>query len=167
MKGNNKGFTLMELIVVIAIIAIISVVSTSFTSLIYSQRADEASEVFYSLMSECKIATVSGRKDPKLVLSYDSGTMNYKATFQVDSNDEREERLGAGRVEIYYFIGDAPTKEKVEGDLTITFERATGKAVLETTNPDIEAKNITGLSFEGGNREYELEIVQTTGYFTL
>ncbi len=164
LKLNNRGFTLVELIVVIAILAIVAVVATSFLTLVYSSRASEASDVFYSLMAEAKVATVSGRGEPSITLDYDQDKGDYTGRLKIDENEEQAEDLGEGSIEVYYLFESGP-KQEVKADLEITFDRETGKLLLDPGDLTINVEGITGLSFEGGDRSYEIEIVQTTGYF--
>ncbi len=168
LRQNNKGFTLLELIVVIAIIGILSVLSTSFISLAFSERASEAADVVHSLMSECKTASLSGRKDPKLTIEYDATTSSYKAVFVAGEGSQQStqsEVLGDGRIEVSWIDEDG-TETTLTEDMEITFDRGTGKMTLKLGTTNV-TNSIKKISFVGGNRIYDIEVVPSTGYFVL
>ncbi|MBQ8943513.1 MAG: prepilin-type N-terminal cleavage/methylation domain-containing protein, partial [Clostridia bacterium] len=77
-KNNNKGFSLVELLVVVVIMGIaVSIVTGSFISM-YNARSKKATETLDAVIAQAKVDAMSGR-DCRAVLEYSDGS---------DGNDE-------------------------------------------------------------------------------
>ncbi len=63
---NNKGFTLVEILVVVAILALLAGVSTYSLSLVTNSRNDSAAVRFAALLTSCKVAEMSGARNPEV-----------------------------------------------------------------------------------------------------
>ncbi len=181
MKNNNKGYTLIELIIVMAIIAVIITTLSYSMSIVFRNRSREAASDFNALLSATKMATLSGEyyeipgetsadpttyHSPKLVMRYIGGAVDeYTAELYTTSSTEatQVEDLGAGNLGIKYSITgvDAVTNVEVTGtSISFTYNKETG--ALDTFNDkDVSGYDTIVLDF-GAN--YVITIYPSTGY---
>lgn len=103
--GNNKGLSLAELCVVIAIMAALIIVVSGSISIVFKARAKSAAEKIGSIVSQCKINSLSGI-DNEFTLLYDNDKKQYVCTLAKKSDSDeyddiyKEEMLGNSRVNI-------------------------------------------------------------------
>ncbi len=92
--GNNKGFSLVELIVTIAImVTLVTIVSGSIVTL-YKARTKTAAEKVGGIISQCKINSLSGIAN-YMELSYDSDSKAYACRlFKNDGELYKTEEIG-------------------------------------------------------------------------
>ncbi len=97
---NNKGFSLVELLVTIALmIALVSVVTGSIVTL-YKARTKSASEKVGGIMSQCKINSLSGIAN-YMELSYDDEANEYVCRlFKNNGEIYKTEQIGNSFVDI-------------------------------------------------------------------
>lgn len=70
---NNKGFTLIELIVVIAVMSIIAGVSSNIVSSVTKQELKDFVNNYDAMLTQCKVETLSGMSEPILELKIENG----------------------------------------------------------------------------------------------
>lgn len=136
LKNNNKGFSIVELVVVVAIMAVaVSLVSYSFAS-VYRARSKRAAETLDAVISQCKIDAMSGL-DCALEIALDDGDY-YVNLYRVQESGDltatpyKTEKLASDRLSIT--VGD----DAVETDpLIVRFNSSDGSidsAVIGTTD---------------------------------
>ena len=152
---RNKGFTLVELIVVVAIMAIsVAIVSMSISA-VSSYRAKKCANEINALLSECKVNAMSRGDGESLTLWYKDGSVYGQLT------GKEAEELGSGVTLSYTKDSDAedaePTADIGEAKLVIDFERDTGafKPLNGTTD------YCTSIIVAGGIR---IKLVPGTGH---
>ena len=68
-KKDNRGYSLVELIIVVAIIAVVATTAVLSIGLIFSANAKTCANDIMSAISECKITTMSyGRGNVRLLI---------------------------------------------------------------------------------------------------
>ncbi len=108
MKKSNKGFTLVELIVTIAIIVILASVGIYTINAIIATGAKEATNDFYSLISYCRVATMSGEEDPYVSITYDSSQSTFYGEVFLGTTSYDRESLSDHPLTISYVLtGDS------------------------------------------------------------
>ncbi len=154
MKKNNKGFTMVELIIVLAIIGVFMSVLSFSSSILLRNESREASQTVNALLSSCKIEAMTG-VNSKLEISLEDG--KYIVRLYQNDTDFEEEILGDENLGIIYKLkstGDTLYKIGTE-PLAISFNSETGA---------IEGTDVNLIDFNAG---YKITIYPSTGYFEL
>lgn len=167
--GNNKGFSLAELCVVLAIMAALVIIVSGSISIVFKARAKSAVEKIGSIVSQCKINSLSGI-DNEFTLLYDNDKKQYVCTLAKKSDSDeydniyKEEMLGNSRVNIT--VNDSSV---LEGSvLKLRFSNnnggveAIGVKAPDDSVEDLadEPKNIITVS---SSRTYKLTLYTYTG----
>lgn len=164
---NNKGYSLVELIIVIAIIAVLGLGATWSIALIFGANAKTCANDIVGAISECKIMTMTKGKGNVRLLIYrdgEGGTIyselqtreNNTASWKTE-NDGRE-KVGASRCAVGTSEGteDIPTSRDTAWEFY--FDRSTGKLMDTTTVSEIHVL--------GGSKHYCIKIEKLTGKTT-
>ncbi len=185
LRSNNKGYSLVELIVVIAIIAVVGLGATWSIILVFSANAKTCANDIVGAISECKIETMSkGQGNVKLILYRDGegGTIYSELLFK-DASDHwtfkngqpegtagEREKIGASRCSVGTTDGsdDIPTDRGTAW--VICFNRATGSFVSAEDVADGVAGDATtqalldsGIWVQGGSKKYQITLEALTG----
>ena len=150
---NNRGFTLIELIVVIAVMSIIAGVSSSVISSVSKQELKNFVNSYDAMLSECKIETLSGMKNPSLSIVVEDG--EYRAVLYENGVVVKKEYLGEDYLTCKFYTSDGTENT---GTLTIRYDRTTGTM---TTSPSGVSK--VSVSNKKGTT-YSVELIPQTGY---
>ena len=159
MKTNNKGFTLIELIVVIVIIGIMAGLVGLSVSSVSSVNARRNASSVDSLISKCRTGSLSRAGDVHLTLSLDSNgdiVGYYYENGLLVSTD----KFSGHKVTVTYTtkLGASETLVSLEGHpLTLSFDRATG-----AQKPQSDGSYCTAIAFTN-NQTYTITLVPSTG----
>lgn len=192
MKRKNRGFTLIELIVVISIMTILLGIAISSLNSILGFRVNRAAnsiaaaldktrtEAMNRLVGEMKLE----RREDGYYISYylDRGKVGGKSDVQQD----QPEKIAPSRTQISYTTDSGNTKNMQEGDsIVITYDRATGaflplQGETWTQNEilsELEAGNdipltrngayCTQITVQGGRRYKTIQLIRETGKYTM
>lgn len=161
-KSDNRGLSLIELIVVIAILGILSVGAVNSLGLLSSSGAKEAATKLKSAMSKARTETMS-KSQASLKLYEDDS--EYYVQFTVNGNQETPIKIGSSRVNITYTESDEPDNpQSLPSDgITLEFDRDTG-AFKYISGTDVYCEKIT---ITGGSRTYTLTCERLTGKVVL
>ena len=159
---NNKGFTLVELIVVIAIMAIIAGVSSSTISIISKQELKDFTNNLDAMLCQCKVETMSGMTDPVLEISIEDD--EYRATlYEMALQDDgsrvkqavKSQYLGEDYLKCSYVKEGSAVNYTGNGVISFKYNRNTGELVDKT---------ITKVSVSDKTGTFSIEFVPQTGY---
>ncbi len=159
LKKQNKGFTMVELLIIIAVIAILAPMFVTSMADVFTSSASEAAEDASSLLSFTRVATLSGEIDPYVEIYYDSTENNYYGIFVANGEQEQIEIIGSSSVEIHYTTTDE-TRVKIESGAPLRLE-------YDNTGALLSPKDIKSIDFSSGSALYVLDITPATGYHTV
>ena len=152
MKKDNKGFSLVELIVVIAIIGIMATLAVTSIGPLISQRASNAASSANSLISKCKVFSM-GREGEVYVRIYKAADGNVLGEYWENGALIETEILGGGSVQV------SPEST------FISFKRATGGLRIFGASQGNAAPNSGSctISFSSAGKTYDVVIIASTG----
>lgn len=189
---DERGFSLVELIVVIAIISIIGAGAYSMLGLLNGKYAKECAAKTQSVLSQTKVAAMSKSKGAALYDVYIRIYTDANGSIFVDSVTGRgtseefrtTEKIGNAKVTVSAVKGRAGTDASdtvvtlgVSNEIIIAFNRADGTFNEVVSSEPTGAEGSTPakeadiywkkLIFSQGSVEYVLELVPLTGKFSL
>lgn len=174
LKKNNKGYSLVELIIVIAIMAAIGTgIAMSFI-LVFSANAKTCANDIVSAISECKVMTMTKGKGNVRVIIYRDGengaiyselqTRETPSAGWVTGNDGRE-KIGANRCSVTAMQSDGSEKDiptSPDSAWEFYFDRSSGKLLTEGS----AVTSVTEIHVLGGSKHYVVKIEKLTGKIT-
>lgn len=154
MKSNNKGFTLVELIVVMAIIAIFTAIVGLSISTLNSAKAERCAASVNSLISKCRADSLGRTGSSYLTISLDD-----KGNIVCEHSDGANvstDAFPASGVSVL-FTTTSTYALTTANSLTLSFDRSTGAQ---------NSPSYTAITFTSG-RTYTITLVPSTGYHKL
>ena len=164
-KRDNRGLSLIELIVVVAILGILSVGSISYLGLLSNHSAKETSAKLKSAMTETRTEAMSKSSASLQIYEDDS---EYYVKLTVNGNAHQPVKIGSARVKLTYKKSnepdntyDVPNVTSTE-PLVIEFDRDTGafKHIGIVGADKVYCKSIT---VAAGSKTYVLKCERLTG----
>ena len=178
-KWNEKGFSLVELIIVIAIMAVVIGTVVFSVSMVFSANAKTCCNNLQRAIADCKVTTM-GKSEAWLVLYRGSDNQIYcqmyynEAVIENDAEgnvimkavpaNEEPQKIGGKRVVVTYIDTEGNEHQDLPTDaidvnkrLTIAFDRSSGSFKNAPKSMEII----------GGNRHYHLEFNELTGKVTV
>lgn len=141
-RGNKKGVTLVELVIVIAILAVLGAIAGGSFASAWNARARKAIYVADSMLAQSKVDALSGREN-FYVLWYDATEETYfcelyKGEFKSSDTSipagaicTKSETLGNKHLRMTCASSLSPTVNNFEnGKLVISFDSGTGKVAV-------------------------------------
>ncbi len=172
MKCNNKGMSLVEIIIVVAMMSIILGVAGYGLSLSSTKHIDECAEKLTSAIQHCRTVTM-GKNETTITIAYD-GSGRVIVTENVTRVDDtgalvtssNQNIVGKKGLTVTYGVSGIGGGEKslATEPLTLKFNRGNGS--LEATNGS-ESLLCTKIVVSGNNGSKNIEIVPITGKVTL
>jgi prepilin-type N-terminal cleavage/methylation domain-containing protein len=150
MREKNKGFSLIELIVVVALLAILSSIVASSLAPLFTTRARQAAMSADSLISKCKIYSM-GRKGEVYVRIYTDANGKIIGEYIEDTTLVETTVLGSSGVKLSV------------DEVYISFKRSTGG--LDVFGPDMTTPptSTNAISFSSGGKTYTITLLASTG----
>lgn len=161
---NNKGFSLIELIVIIAIMGIVTVGSAAGFGMVSGASAKEASGKINTAIAKTKMDAMS-RADASMNLYKDGSAYYVDLKYKVGDEEIVDTvKVASSRVKITYCTSENPQAKEIteEQSLTIRFDRDTGG--FKPISDDEYCKTIT---VKSGPREYTITCERLTGKTTV
>lgn len=178
---DNRGLTLIEVLIVIAIITIVSAVGLHQTEAIFGYNAQEAYKKTVSTLTSGKVKALSKSKltsgtvavktgdtvtptvasDGVYIEFYVKGSSIYAQTHVRGATESDPVKIGGKGVVISYKTDGGSTGTLTEGEgngLMFSFDRSTG-AFLPYTGTEY----ITEMQISGGRRSYVIKLMPKTG----
>ncbi len=160
MKKNNKGFSLVELIIIIAIMAVLTGSIITYVGILGSSQAKKCANELANHISQTKVCAMSRSYASMTV--YADGTGVYVKTVQGDT--EKTEKIGDKGVTVTWrnvrndtnynqTIGTTP-----DDGLTLEFDRASG-ACVKLDSGDY----CYGFKITSGDSTYNVNLEPLTG----
>lgn len=156
-KNDEKGFSLVELIVVIAIVTILATVSAIGISAISSKPAEQASQALKTLISQNRTSSL-GKYDAMLNISNDGVTVkgNYSYTLNgTDWLDPKETIICQKNVTVEVSYDGTNYTALDAAGVSIKFDRSSG--ALKTPDTDIYFR------FTKASNSYVVRVYHITG----
>ena len=192
MKSKNRGFTLIELIVVIAVMTILLGIAIPSLNSILGFRVNRAANSIASALDKTRTEAMNRLVgEMKLEKRADGYYISYyldrgKAGRKSDVQQDQPEKIAPARTQISYSVNGGNESVLQEGQrIIITYDRATGaflplqdntwsqNDILSTlaTGNDIPLKRegnyCTQITVRSGSRYKTLQLIQETGKYTM
>lgn len=155
---NNKGFSLIELIVVIAILGVIAGGTILSTNVVFSMGVKGCTDYLYGYLGKTRIDAMS-KASAELEI-YRNSNGEYYAKL---STETEETKIGKSPLEISYYINNDTTKYIISDSniLKLSFDRSSGAFLpLEGS-----ANYCEKIIIKGGAKESVILLVPETGKF--
>lgn len=167
---NNKGFTLIELIVVMAIIAVCFGIAEASVSTVFSSEAKKCANELNSDISKCRINAMS-RSGTVFLKIYRDGGGNVIADYTENGSVVSSDTTGGSRCGVTYTTDAQHSLDPAGAALYLSFDRETGALVtlqLDGGGNLVEAGQQCGsISVSGGQRIFTIQFFPATGAHTL
>lgn len=163
-QDKNKGFSLVEIIVVLAILAILTVAGTAIFLNWRAWNLNDCAKKIDTGLAAAKVDAM-GKEDGKLTISLGSDMV-----YRMEVLGEEQESLGDDRIEIYYhYLSNDPApsdvRKKLEGTdkLELSYNRSSGS--FKPIGQDGGGKDIycNEIEIVRGDRTVRIKLVRSTG----
>lgn len=171
MKKDNKGYSLVELIIVIAIMALFAGTTLFSVVMIFSASAKACANDIKEALAENKV-TAMGKSEAKVEIYRDAADDCVYVVQWIKKGDDWEpkrtdgagnpvpEKLGNSRVYVAYVPkGGAETELTSGSSLQICYDRSNGSFSDKSDGCTLCEK----IYVKGGSRFYELTLIELTG----
>ena len=167
MRKNNKGLSLVELIVVIALMAVLIGIGALSFSLLFGTQAKACAQNVSGILNETKTGCMS-RYDETMTLSYRKKLPDTDPAYEkaVTSDGYYSENfvstIGSSAQEVP--VGDSAIRRMGSSRVVIHVYLSDGKIIVNGTEKDAY---ITKMTFSSGLRTFTITMVPETGKHTL
>ncbi len=184
-KKNNKGLSLVELIVVIAIMAVMIGMTALSLSILTGAQAKQAAEKISSQLNEAKTGSMS-RYQQTLTLKYETkdeaagfpsdgfyaekSYLDMKKDLNTKEVGKESRRVCSKQVQITIHYTNASGAQSFEltetgGDVIISYDRTSGalKTITNAASSLGSDAVLQSITCKTGARTYEIEFTQQTG----
>lgn len=164
---DNRGFSLIELIVVIAILAVVAVFGIAGLGYVFGTNARACANKLYTAVGRTRITTM-GKEETALRIYRDGATGPYYKQELIDGVAGNPEEVGKATLVLTYTVKDDTTPIAIDGtqELVIAFDRGSGSERVATVSDgtnDHTSVLCERIEVTGGGRTYSLGIVPATG----
>lgn len=166
---NNKGFSLVEMLIVIGVMAILTGIVATSVALVNNANVSRAAKTFESLLNQSRTQSMAKGSDAgKLTITKENG----KVYGQIGTGEK--ELICSRNIDVYfnaynngtsYTIRDYTDGAKMaDGDVRVIRFATSGVAVKNSTVVPVEdTKEFCKLIFAHGNRKAEVTLYRETG----
>lgn len=162
MKHDNRGFSLVELIVVAAILSVCTGIVAVSISAVSSSQARKCAVSIDAALSQCRVRAMSRAGEVYMTLSADADGTVTVAQFEEANGTATEtfsDRVGSSRCAVSYMPKGAADSSALDAaGITLAFDRDTG-AFDFTRNGNA----VSSITVSGGGRSYVITLDALTG----
>lgn len=163
-KINNKGFSLVELMVVVGIMAIVAGVFTFGFSLISNKQVDQCTKKIQVSLENAR-TTSMGKSNVSLKFEYSGGKIyvNKKVVLNGDTKTSKSE-IGDGALVVEYKLSkESDMKALKDSTLDgVSFDRASG-----ALKPMADTSYLEYITVTNGRKTTKIKIDKVTGRVTI
>ena len=141
-RPDNRGFTLMEVMVVVAIMGILAGVVSLSMNHIFSSRTRKFVSACDAMLTRCRVETLSGAGADTCVELRTDGE-HYTVCFRKNGAVEDEETLKCAGSACTYTVSGAEVSLTSAAPLLLSFDRTTGALNQPCTNITVGGFSIT------------------------
>lgn len=184
LRNDNKGFSLVEALVVIALLALLVTVTSFSLGLPAATQAKKTTLGIDALIGRTKTGTLAKTGDVFLIISTDSDGCIGAAYYEDGIKKEWDTFSEPEKVKLYYVLNNGADSAKVELEedecIVLGFDRRTNgfvyldESTLRATGNTLSASDASGaiggpddfttkLIVVGGQVEYYIELGRVTG----
>ena len=166
MKNDNRGYSLVEIIMVIAILAIIATGAIVGIKLITGKPAEKCARQIQTVLTSCRTTTM-GKLTARTQLYVDASTGNIMVNEVVDSS-VKTYAIGQSGVEVTYQLQGESTERALPTSpelLSISFDRSSGGVQsLDASNPlSVQGMVLQYIYVRKGDKAFKLTVSSLTG----
>ncbi|MBE5935125.1 MAG: prepilin-type N-terminal cleavage/methylation domain-containing protein [Lachnospiraceae bacterium] len=168
MKNNNKGYSLVEIIIVIAILAVVTSGAGISFRLIYNTRVTTGARNIQSMCKAARLNNMTKQKLKYIHLFRRDGTYYVYVDDQLTgATSNMDEQIGSVDMGISYGPRSGGTTLLANNKVfTIYFDRS-GKCYFYDAAGNMLSSNITRILFSNGKRQATVNISKITGKVTM
>lgn len=165
-KKDNRGYSLVEMIIVVAIIAVVGLGATWSIILVFSGNAKACANAMVNSISECKIMTMTkGQGNVRVIIYRGSNGKIYSELQTRESvssgwvtGKDGAEKIGANRCSVGTTDGgdDIPDRDNA---WEIYFDRSSGSFLYSAD----AYTSVTEIYVQGGRKNYCITLQKLTG----
>lgn len=169
LSKNNKGYSLVEMIIVVAIIAVVGLGATWSIILVLSGNAKTCTHSIMNAISECKIMTMSKGQGNVRLLLYRDDDGNVYSELQMRETTSAAwetaynglEKIGAKRCSVSSTDDGANDLPNKAGAWEIYFDRSSGSFLYDADKGTVTS--VENIYVVGGRRNYHIKLERLTG----
>lgn len=155
MRMNDKGLSLVEIVIVVAIMSVLTGLLTMGVSTALSKPADECAEKIVAELSNGRITTM-GKQTFRITLSADSEGV------YVEETGKAKKKIGQKGVEVKYKLTGAGYTDLDSTGIVFEFKRSTGGF-----KPVSGGSYCEEIQVSKGNRTKTIKLAYLTGKVTI
>jgi prepilin-type N-terminal cleavage/methylation domain-containing protein len=127
-KLNNRGFSLIELIVVMAIMVVLAGSLLTISGILNGRQAKQCRDELFSKLDGVRTTTMGKRTATAKVQKKTKGyALVVTTTVDGSPAEDKTYNLASSEVKLYYSVNsDGSDRQEITSDLTIEFDRASG-----------------------------------------
>jgi prepilin-type N-terminal cleavage/methylation domain-containing protein len=173
-NSKDKGYSLVELIIVISIMAVVGGVAALSISMVTNKKVTKCADEIASTLERARVLTLGkAQNDVEAVIYQDSATDNYMARIYQGGSIVSERQLGTSQLTVTVCFdgaesgtalsavsGKSPAKEDPNDGLHVIFDRSSGAFVADTNTG---GKYFTQITVTNGKKTVNITAVGRTG----
>ncbi len=163
MKNNNKGYSLVEILIVIAILAVVTSAATVSFRLIHNTKVTTSARLIQSTAKTARLNNMT-KQELKYIHILKKGGINYMYVDEVKEVDpsKAEKQLGNADMGVAYGPMGGTVITLTNGrSFTLYFDRS-GRCICYN-NSGNPVDNVDGIVFSNGTRKSTVNISIITG----